>query len=117
MSKKHTHKYFKMKMNGTKVWACALDCTHYLPKHMEYLIRGRHSICWQCGEEFEMDSFTYEMDKPICIDCNPTARNLQEMFESDSDKFVTRAIPIMEEPTVDIAKRLKDDGIVLPSKK
>ena len=70
--KKHTHKYYKMKLSGvTEVWACAHDdCTHYLPKHLEDMINGKGSICWDCGNTMKMNPNQVEMNKPTCDDCN-----------------------------------------------
>lgn len=84
MGKKHTHKYFRMDMNYDRVWACALpDCTHYMPKHMEQLVSGKKSICWECGNEFNLNPINMVKDKPVCEDCseeiNPILKTLREI--------------------------------------
>lgn len=69
-SKRHTHKYHKMKMGTVTVFACALsDCTHYMPSHMENMINGKKSICWECGDELIMDPVSMEMRLPKCANC------------------------------------------------
>lgn len=66
-SQKHPHKYYKTP-NG--VWACAFpNCTHFLPGNVEDTITNRVSVCWQCGEVFQMNEQSVKMDKPICLDC------------------------------------------------
>lgn len=73
-SKRHAHKYHKVRIAGDDVWACALpECSHYMPKHMEAIIPGKSTICWKCGEKTVMDSRTMAMDKPLCVDCDPKA--------------------------------------------
>lgn len=69
-AKRHVHKYYRANMSSQKVWACALsDCNHYMPKHMEELVRGKNSICWKCGEDFILNPFHMKQDKPVCDDC------------------------------------------------
>ena len=69
--KKHTHKYYMGIVAGTNVWICAFgDCSHYMPKHMESMVPGRNSICWDCGHEFSLDEIAMERMKPICKDCD-----------------------------------------------
>lgn len=75
MASRKPHKYYKMSMQGDKVWACAgcarANCTHYMPKHLEQLVIDRPSICWSCGETFVLDALAMTRDKPVCMDCNP----------------------------------------------
>jgi len=73
MSKKHIHKYHKVKVNGVEVWACALpDCNHHMPKHYESTIPGKGFICWSCGEMGIFDSTNMMMLRPHCFNClNP----------------------------------------------
>ena len=72
-SKRHTHKYQKIDLSFVKTWACALpDCTHYMPKHMERMVEGKASICWECEKEFVLDRIALTMDRPTCLECrNP----------------------------------------------
>ena len=69
-AKRHTHKYYRAEVAWGRVWACALpDCHHYMPQHMESLMNGKSSICWECGEKFVMTPASMEMDKPVCASC------------------------------------------------
>lgn len=69
-AKRHTHKYYRVTIAGQSVWACALsDCNHYMPKHMENLVPGKGSICWECGEPMILDPNNMGEDKPRCKDC------------------------------------------------
>lgn len=57
-------------MNGTPIWACALpDCNHYMPKHMEAMIPGKATYCWQCGEATIMDAESMKENQPRCMNC------------------------------------------------
>jgi hypothetical protein len=70
MAKKQLHKYHRIVVAGNKVWACALsDCTHYMPKHMEDMVLGKKSMCWQCDKVFILDNDAMQEDKPRCIEC------------------------------------------------
>ena len=65
-----THKYHRVEIFGSKLWACALsDCNHNMPKHYEPMIMGKATICWQCGNETVLDPVNIKMDQPICMDC------------------------------------------------
>ncbi len=68
---KHTHKYHRVgKFNS--LWACALpDCNHYMPKHLEELLPGKASVCWECGDAFILTTNNMKADKPLCDECNP----------------------------------------------
>jgi hypothetical protein len=84
-SKRHTHKYYKVLAAGTKVWACALpDCMHYMPKHMEMLVNGKNSICWQCGETFVMNPLNMKEDQPRCNDCRLGIPEMEELTVSEA---------------------------------
>lgn len=72
--RKHIHKYCKRELYGTSVWTCALPtCTHYMPKHLEEMVKGKYSVCWECDEQMIMGPLQMERDKPICDNCNGTA--------------------------------------------
>ena len=70
-SKRHTHKYHRVLVAGTKVWACALpDCPHYMPSHMTELVFGKNTYCWSCGEVVVMNRDMMNQDRPECIQCS-----------------------------------------------
>lgn len=78
-SRKHVHKYHKITIGYTDVWGCALpNCTHYMPKHMESMVIGKHSLCWQCGKELIMNENTMSIDRPICPLCK-TGIDVEEL--------------------------------------
>lgn len=71
-SKRHIHKYYRVEVNGEKLWACGLpNCYHHMPRHYEGLLPGKFSICWKCGEVTTLDDRTLHMDKPLCEECDP----------------------------------------------
>lgn len=68
--KKHIHKYHKINLAGHFVFACALsDCSHYIPKHIENLIIGKKTYCWECDLVMTMGLEEIKMDRPICVSC------------------------------------------------
>lgn len=68
--KNHTHKYQLRATGSQPVWACALpDCNHYMPPHLNTLIEGRSSICWECDEKFILDIDSMKEARPRCFTC------------------------------------------------
>lgn len=79
-AKRHTHKYHKIEIAYQKVWACALPtCNHYMPKHMEAMVPGKASLCWECGEEIILTPQNMQSDKPVCDDCAGIAARVAEI--------------------------------------
>lgn len=82
-AKRHVHKYYRATLSFGKVWACFLsDCNHYMPQHMEELVKGKFSICWNCDEKFILTPFHMKQDKPICMDCSLFAKTTVESKDS-----------------------------------
>jgi hypothetical protein len=70
VAKRHRHKYYQLDMNGTFVWACALqDCNHYMPKHMEATVNGKMSYCWGCNDEINLNPANMKDKQPLCANC------------------------------------------------
>lgn len=64
-----THKYFKsvFKTSGTIIYRCGkTGCPHFV---YEPLIIGRLSICWRCGDTFEIMRKSIRNKKMHCEDC------------------------------------------------
>ena len=69
-STNHTHKYHLVQLKIGKVWACALPkCSHYMPIHLEELVPGKESLCWDCNKPTILDPINMKDDRPICINC------------------------------------------------
>lgn len=69
-AKRHIHKYQRIEIAASKVWACALpDCNHYMPKHMESMVEGKSSYCWECNEPMILDAEAMKDDRPRCHNC------------------------------------------------
>jgi hypothetical protein len=82
-SKNHVHKYRKITVASSRVYACSLDdCTHYMPKHMEDLMMGKRSICWNCESEFPLDIDAMKMDMPVCMKCRLNDNEIVEILTS-----------------------------------
>jgi hypothetical protein len=91
--RKELHKYHFIPMKYTKVWACALpDCLHYIPKHMEYMVCGKRSICWSCDKEFILNEENMKDDQPICETCKIGAENLKTDLDSDLETALAALI-------------------------
>lgn len=93
MSRKtHTHQYRKVAIQfkyGKKyVWACSLgNCNHYMPPHLEHLVLGKNSICFECGKEFRLTNDAMAEDMPRCNDCRAgiSGNILVESIANDVD--------------------------------
>lgn len=83
-SKRHTHKYHKVQVQGHTVWACAApDCNHHMPEHYVHLVKGKYSYCWSCGEQFILDDKSMNEDKPHCVACRTgiKSEDMESFFE------------------------------------
>lgn len=98
-AKRHTHKYyFGLKIGRDPVWACAIpSCNHYMPAHMAGSVENKFSICWQCGEEFILDSSLMKFMKPVCYECIGLGDIVrEERVERDSVMKAFRQVPKVE---------------------
>lgn len=67
---KHIHKYMHQQLKVIKVWRCAApECSHWMPPHLEDLLMGRFSVCWNCNETFPLDERAMQDEQPVCINC------------------------------------------------
>jgi hypothetical protein len=67
---KHTHKYIRITAKHSFVWKCALEgCNHFVYGAQDYIVEGRQSICWNCGQSFVLDRERMKQEMPHCIDC------------------------------------------------
>lgn len=94
--KSHIHKYYKRAIGSQTVWACALDdCNHFMPVHLEDLVRGKRTLCWNYGKSSDcekttiIDDRTWLMDKPLCATCDPNAVSSVESIEEILNRFNT----------------------------
>jgi len=65
----HAHKLKRyVYNNGTKVYFCTLpDCTFRISIG---LALGKRTICWRCGKEFNMNTYSLSLAKPHCEECH-----------------------------------------------
>lgn len=82
-AKRHIHKYHHISMNGSKIWACALpDCNHYMPLHLNEMVPGKGSFCWNCNDSIILGPDNMDLDKPLCNDCRLMSDGkLKELLE------------------------------------
>ena len=105
-AKRHTHKYFRKKTAYLNVWACALPtCSHFMPPHLEDMVEGKATICWNYGNDNDcekitiMDSRTMKMDKPKCQVCDKESaynKIIETIIEDDEPKPITNLDAIQE---------------------
>ena len=85
-SKSHTHRYHKIEIAGNMLFACALgNCTHYMPKHLENLLVGKDSHCWNCDKVFQLGFENLKQEKPTCPTCHlglPSEESLDDLIAS-----------------------------------
>src|SRR5690554_3317733 len=89
------HKYHKVlpeDISKLRLWSCA-NCSHYMPTHLEHLLEGRISICWNCNKTFRLteESMNHKSEyreayEPICDSClkgwEPKAeKKLEDLIE------------------------------------
>lgn len=99
-SKRHIHKYYKAPYGvGRFVWACALpDCLHHMPPHMEKMVNGKASICWECNNGMTMNPDNMKLTRPICESCRLGIKT-DEKFPELTEKEI--AVKSNIEPTLD----------------
>ena len=93
-SRKHPHKYERIDTNMGKIWRCAFsDCTHYMPKHMEWNLTGRIASCNECESEYVLTYEKMKSNQPICDECETLhemrRRKLEEMKSVNKDTEAT----------------------------
>lgn len=118
--KQHIHKYQRISIGEFKVWSCALpDCQHYMPKHMEQMIPGKGTICWNCLEECLMGPIQMNMIRPFCDDCLlgggtlnsilPPAPTIASIHEPDIEDGSILPPEVIKEMTIE--ERMKKAGM------
>lgn len=76
---KGPHKYLRIKWKSRVsagdpyiIYKCMIPgCTHYVPRD---LVVGNESICWKCGDSFQMSLATANLAKPHCLKCTKGKR-------------------------------------------
>lgn len=105
-SQKHVHRYQRIKIGDKKrdVVRCTLDnCTHIL--YDPILARYRKTICWGCGQEFELG---IEIQvKPVCDSCKDKRKRIKG--PQAIDKEVTKILDQFENVD-DLLKAIGNKG-------
>jgi len=52
-----------------------------MPKHLEHVMKNKKSICWKCGEEFDLSVALMQKEEPTCFDCSPNQTRLIDVIE------------------------------------
>ena len=65
---KHPHKI--LLVNNGKTWKCVLaGCAFFVHRGLEYVLIGKHAVCWNCDDIFEIDEYSLKDGKPKCDEC------------------------------------------------
>src|SRR5689334_188717 len=68
-SKNHTHKLKRHTYKtGNSVYFCVLDNCNF--KIGTEFSLGKSNVCWRCGNDFAMNSYSIRLAKPHCPDCH-----------------------------------------------
>lgn len=100
--KQHVHKYELRPTTTLPVWCCAAPtCNHFMPNHLESILPGRSSICWECNQPFALSKINMKAKRPICDVCRGTIDDLGRInplnLPTDNGP-VTRVIKTIPEP-------------------
>jgi hypothetical protein len=96
MKEKHIHKYRRIKIGKNKdyvVYKCFLDCPHYITPE---LVIGRMSICWYCGNEFEMTKASLKL-KPTCGCYKQGTPRIEEIDEEDESDLLLKNLGLKDD--------------------
>lgn len=94
MKTNHIHKLKRhVYKTGAKTYFCTLDCTFRVACE---LALGKHAICWRCGKEFALNSYSITLAKPHCEECHI------HKSESSKTKLRRKDDPIVENVTKQI---------------
>lgn len=64
---KHPH---KLLLINNKTWKCILEgCNFFVHIGLAHVLPGKQAICWNCDEQFMLDTIALRDDKPVCADC------------------------------------------------
>lgn len=122
-AKRHVHKYRIKTLAHVKVWACALpDCYHYIPPSMgQEWVEDKSSICWDCGQKFQLDAIALQEERPRCFDCrHPELRDV-DLGIGDMNANGTPFVPLpkmseeqrerIRQEEIELLKRLRPNII------
>lgn len=81
---KHTHRYEKI--DGT--WYCGHPhCSHYVPRNIRGGdVKGRASMCWECGREFILIEALMQRNKPLCKECYMQTDEYKEIMRKSDEE-------------------------------
>ena len=83
LKNKHVHKFKKHTYkSGTSVYFCAQpDCS---VKINPALALGKMTICWRCGEAFQMNDYSIRLVKPHCMNCHKSKKELNHSIRNEA---------------------------------
>lgn len=91
----HTHKLKRhVYKTGARTYFCVLDCPFRVACE---LALGKKAVCWRCGKDFIMNSYSITLAKPHCEECHiHKHENTQKLRRKDD--------PVVEPVTAMAAK-------------
>ena len=107
--KNHIHKVKRLAFNtGNKIYFCVLDDCNYKVKVQLFL--GKKTICWRCGEAFNMNEYSIRLAKPHCENCHQSKDRdnfILPVNQMDtSEPAITGMGTLVDLPTSSLSERL-----------
>lgn len=96
---RHVHKLKRhiYKSTGNAVYFCVDgDCTFKLDVGLSL---GKSTVCWRCGDTFQMNQYSIRLAKPHCLKCHVSKAGTRNYVNADTVRKITEILP-----------ELKDDG-------
>lgn len=86
----HTHKLKRhVYKTGAKTYYCVLDCTFRIACE---LALGKRCVCWRCGKDFALNSYSITLAKPHCEDCHIHKNDVKKKLRRKDDPVVENVI-------------------------
>lgn len=116
----HTHKLKRHVYNtGAKTYFCVLDCTFRVACE---LALGKKCICWRCGEEFSLNSYSITLAKPHCEKCHIHKTNSDKLkqivtVETVSASIGTAVVESLSERLKRLSQGISDSPVATKEEK
>lgn len=79
---KHPHRLILM---NKKTWKCTLEgCSFFVHLGLAHILVGKIGICWECGEQFQIDEYALKEEMPRCTDCR-VLKPIQEVAQTQEE--------------------------------
>lgn len=103
----HIHKLKRIKFKtGNSVYFCALDCNFKIAVPLSL---GKRSLCWRCGEPFNMNEYSIRLARPHCEKCHKSKDSVEQqedykLTDEHGDEAKFKGVGV--QPQMSLADRL-----------